>query len=138
MKVVVADVVFQLSQCAKCQSGRAGRQQVTGQIPLTIALAERYFAGLLDSLDAHDVTEYLKVNLHWEVVLGDGTRLARRRNEVDDLLVAVVSNEVRIPDDPAALPVYAPNLVPYPEVTTKADGSSGRGEGTGFTGRTEL
>ncbi len=81
------------------------------------------------------MTEYLKINLHWEVILGDGTRLLRRRNEVDDLLVAVVSNEVRIPGDPSALPVYAPNLVPYPEVTTKVDGSSGRGEGTGLTHR---
>ena len=93
---------------------------------------------MIDSLEPHDVTEFLKVNLHWEVITGDGTRLQRRRNEVDDLLVAVVSNEVQIAEDATALPTYAPDLVLYPEVTTKADGSSGRGEGTGFTDRTEL
>ena len=93
---------------------------------------------MIDSLEPHDVTEYLKVNLHWEVITGDGTRLQRRRNEVSDLLVAVVSNEVQISDDASALPIYAPDIVSYPEVTTKADGSSGRGEGTGFTDRTEL
>ncbi|OTB03798.1 hypothetical protein M426DRAFT_12300 [Hypoxylon sp. CI-4A] len=124
--------------CAKCKVSRAAGHKVTGQIPLTIALAERYFAGLLDSLEPEDVTEYLKVNLHWEVVTGDGTRLHRRRDEVADLLVILVSNEVQIPEDPLALPIYAPNLVPYPEVTTKADGSSGRGEGTGFTDGTQL
>lgn len=127
-----------LRQCGKCQDDRANRQQVTGQIPLTIALAERYFAGLIDSLEPGDVTGYLKANLHWEVLLGDGTRLEKRRNEVDDLLVIVVSNEVQIPDETLSLPIYSPVLVPYPDVTTKADGSSGRGEGTGYTDGTEL
>jgi hypothetical protein len=30
--------------CAKCQQGQADRTQVTGQIPLTLALTERYLA----------------------------------------------------------------------------------------------
>lgn len=46
--------------------------------------------------------------------------------------MAVVSNEVTIPEDDNLLPIYSPNVIFYPEITTNEDGG-GRGEGTGLT-----
>lgn len=37
------------TRCGKCQEDQAARTEITGQIPLTIALIERYFAGVLKS-----------------------------------------------------------------------------------------
>ena len=39
----------------------------------------------------------------------------------------VVNNEVTLPEDPSALPIYAPDVKIYPEITDR------RGEGTGLT-----
>jgi tyrosinase len=119
--------------CSKCQRDQAAGTEITGQIPLTIALAERYFAGQLNSLQEEDVIKYLQVNLHWEAVSEEGQRLQNHRNLVEGLLVGVVSNEVTLPETRYEIPRYSPKITIYPEITTKEDGRSGRAEGTGIT-----
>jgi len=54
------------------------------------------------------------------------------RSLVEGLTVAVASNEVTIPEDDDQLPIYAPDIVWHPEITTRLEGG-GRGEGTGLT-----
>ena len=54
--------------CGKCQADQRDHTQVTGQIPLTIALMERYLAGIIDDLSEQSVVPYLTENLHWRVV----------------------------------------------------------------------
>lgn len=54
--------------CTKCQVDQADNREVTGQIPLTLALMERYLAGLVDDLSVEKVAPYLTKNLHWRVV----------------------------------------------------------------------
>ena len=54
--------------CGKCQNDQRDRTQVTGQIPLTIALVERYLAGIISGLGTGDVMGYLTRELHWRVV----------------------------------------------------------------------
>ncbi|KAK1596707.1 uncharacterized protein LY79DRAFT_667261 [Colletotrichum navitas] len=117
--------------CRNCQEGRAAGQKITGQIPLTIALAERYVAGLVESLAPEHVIPYLQKNLHWRLALYNGEPQPRSR--LDNLLVSVVSNEVTVPDSPTGLPQYADEVVPHPEATTKRNGG-GRGDGTGYDG----
>ncbi|KAK2011866.1 Di-copper centre-containing protein [Colletotrichum eremochloae] len=117
--------------CRNCQEGRAAGQKITGQIPLTIALAERYVAGLVESLAPEHVIPYLQRNLHWRLTLSNGELQPRSR--LRNLLVSVVTNEVTVPGSPTGLPQYADEVVPRPEVTTNRSGS-GRGEGTGYDG----
>ncbi|OLN86707.1 Tyrosinase 5 [Colletotrichum chlorophyti] len=117
--------------CKNCQEGRASGQRITGQIPLTLALVERYLAGLVGSLAPEDVIPYLQKNLHWRVTLPSGEQQAR--SALNNLLVSVVTNEVTIPSNVADLPQYADEVVPRPEATTNRAGS-GRGEGTGYDG----
>ena len=61
------------SGCAKCQEDRENRVEVSGQIPLTIALAERYLAEKIDDLTPASVRPYLQQNLHWRVALVSAT-----------------------------------------------------------------
>lgn len=68
---------------------------------------------------------------------GDGT-IVNTQSDVRDLVVFVVSNEVTLPENDAQLPIYAPDVTVYPEITTKKDPNSegryeGRGNGTGLT-----
>ena len=60
----------------------------------------------------------------------NGTRLDDR-SLVRGLTVFVVSNKVTIPNDESQVPIYAPDVKIYPEITTNRDGS-GRGDGTGL------
>lgn len=53
--------------CRKCQKDREDQLQVTGQVPLTLALAERYLAGQIENLTPEKVVPYLQTNLHWRV-----------------------------------------------------------------------
>ena len=53
--------------CIKCRKGQRDHLQVTGQIPLTIALIERYLAQLIPDLSVDTVVPYLTENLHWRV-----------------------------------------------------------------------
>jgi tyrosinase len=53
--------------CEKCQQDQRDHAQVTGQIPLTLALVERYLAGMLPDLSEESVVPYLTKNLHWRV-----------------------------------------------------------------------
>lgn len=115
--------------CAKCQRDREAHLSVTGQIPLTMALAERVAGGELAGLGVESVVPYLRENLHWRVAMMDGTEVAR--GQVADLKVSVVSNEVSLHKGPGRLPVYAEDVRVHPEVTTAVDGR-GRGEGTGL------
>ncbi|KAK1999196.1 Di-copper centre-containing protein [Colletotrichum falcatum] len=117
--------------CRGCREGRAAGQRITGQIPLTLALAERYVAGLVESLAPEHVVPYLQRHLHWRLTLSDGE--PRPRGLLRNLLVGVVTNEVAVPDTPTGLPRYADEVVPRPEATTNRSGS-GRGDGTGYDG----
>ncbi|KAF9878953.1 hypothetical protein CkaCkLH20_03853 [Colletotrichum karsti] len=117
--------------CGNCQQGRARGQQITGQVPLTLALVERYLAGMVDSLEPEDVVPYLQKNLHWRVALANGE--VQDRSAVNGLLVSVVTDEVTIPGNPTDLPRYAADVVVRPECTTNRAGS-GRGSGTGYSG----
>ena len=53
--------------CEKCQAGQAANLEVTGQIPLTVALVERYLAGVVGDLTPESVVPYLQEHLHWRV-----------------------------------------------------------------------
>ncbi len=53
--------------CEKCRSDQADNLQVTAQIPLTVALAERYLADKIAGLTPDAVIPYLQENLHWRV-----------------------------------------------------------------------
>ncbi|KAI1848861.1 hypothetical protein JX266_005289 [Neoarthrinium moseri] len=117
--------------CQNCQDGHAEGLQITGQIPLTLALVERYLAGLVDDLSPSSIIPYLQKNLHWRVTLPGGER--RSRGELNDLLVSVVTNEVTIPDSPNGLPQYSDQVIPRPEATTNREGGA-RGNGTGYIG----
>jgi len=60
----------QLSEtgCSKCVDDQRDHTLITGQIPLTIALVERYLAGILRDLTPESVVPYLTSELHWRVV----------------------------------------------------------------------
>lgn len=115
--------------CENCKNGQEAGLEVTGQIPLTLALVERYLAGKLESISPDHVIEYLQRDLHWRVTNRGGSRCSR--SEVDGLLVGVVSNEVTLPENSTALPQYAPTVTPWPAATTNKEGGS-RGKGTGY------
>ena len=115
--------------CTKCARDREAHLSVTGQIPLTVALVERVIRGELAGLGVESVVGYLKGNLHWRVVMMDGTEVPR--GQVGDLKVSVISNEATVPEAEDQLPVYAEQVQVHPEATTAADGT-GRGEGTGL------
>jgi tyrosinase len=51
--------------CGKYKRDQASNTEITGQIPLTIALVERYFTAELAILEEEDVIKYLQANLHW-------------------------------------------------------------------------
>ncbi|KAF5689742.1 tyrosinase precursor [Fusarium circinatum] len=122
------------TSCGKCKVDQAANMEITGQIPLTIALAERYFADELESLSETHVIEFLQKNLHWEVVGNSGNRLQGNRSSVDGLLVGVVSNKVTLPGNGNDFAQYSQDVTVYPEITTKADPEDGgRAEGTGIT-----
>ena len=53
--------------CGKCQEDQKDGTEITGQIPLTIALAERYLAGLIPDLSEAAVVPFLTEHLHWRV-----------------------------------------------------------------------
>ena len=53
--------------CGKCQDDQRDHTQVTSQIPLTIALVERYLGGLIPDLSEESVVPYLTKYLHWRV-----------------------------------------------------------------------
>lgn len=53
--------------CDKCKSDRERQLVVTGQVPLTLALAERYLAGDLANLKPESVIPYLQTHLHWRI-----------------------------------------------------------------------
>ena len=117
--------------CKKCKKDEAARLEVTGQIPLTLGLAERYLSGHIAGLDVASVEDYLKQNLHWRVTTQNDEPIDR--SQIQSLLIGVVTNEVTLPADPAGRPQYSPHIVPRPAVTTKLNGDP-RGDGTGYIG----
>ncbi|KAK1465698.1 hypothetical protein CMEL01_11690 [Colletotrichum melonis] len=120
------------SACENCQKGRAEKQKITGQIPLTIALVERYLAGQVDSLKHEDVVKYLKANLRWKITLLNGD--LKSPEEINNLLVCVVSNEVTFEaNKPEEIPVYSDVVTSYPEITHQIPESFGTGyDGSNF------
>ena len=118
--------------CKKCQTDQAANLQITGQIPLTMALVERFLAGIVPDLSADAILPYLSAHLHWRVTTSDDEVIPRR--EVDDLVVSVISNAVTVPASTEELPKYDAKVTVYPEITTKKKPEEGgRGEGTGLT-----
>jgi tyrosinase len=116
--------------CKKCQKDREDHLQITGQVPLTLALVERYLAGHIENLTPEKVVPYLQTNLHWRVAAASSAE--RSRGEVADLVVSVISNEVTVPTNDDEFPIYSDEVQVYPECTTARNGE-GRGEGTGLT-----
>ena len=55
--------------CGKCKKDQESELQITSQIPLTLALVERYLVHQLDSLRPESVVPYLQKNLHWRATL---------------------------------------------------------------------
>lgn len=55
------------TNCAKCKDAQRESLNVTGQIPLTIALMERYLVHVLPDMEVSTVSDYLVRNLHWRV-----------------------------------------------------------------------
>ena len=55
------------TSCGKCQQDQRDHTEITSQIPLTMALVERYLAGQLRDLTEATVVPYLTQNLHWRV-----------------------------------------------------------------------
>jgi tyrosinase len=53
--------------CGNCKGQQESRLEITSQIPLTIALVERYLAQLIPDLSKETVVPYLTENLHWRV-----------------------------------------------------------------------
>jgi tyrosinase len=117
--------------CEKCKTDEAARLEVTGQIPLTLALVERYLSGQVNGLDVTSVEEYLQRNLHWRVTSRKGEAIPR--SQIESLLIGVVTNEVTLPIGGVGRPQYSPNIVPRPAVTTRQNGDP-RGDGTGYIG----
>ncbi|KAK1721332.1 uncharacterized protein BDZ83DRAFT_704785 [Colletotrichum acutatum] len=104
------------SPCENCKKGRAENHRITGQIPLTIALVERYLAGLVDSLTPEHVIAFLKDKIRWRITLPSGEE--KSPQEFENLLICVVSNEVTFDGkDSKAVPVYADEVTAYPEIT---------------------
>ncbi|KAK0377149.1 hypothetical protein CLIM01_05497 [Colletotrichum limetticola] len=104
------------SSCENCKKGRNEDQRITGQIPLTIALVERYLAGQIDSLAPEHVVAYLNDNIRWKVTLPNGELKSPR--DLRNLRVCVVSNEVTFdPNDPTAVPKYSEVVTAYEDIT---------------------
>jgi tyrosinase len=53
--------------CGNCKTQQQDHMQITSQIPLTVALIERYLAGILPNINEETVIPYLTENLHWRV-----------------------------------------------------------------------
>ncbi|KAJ0302498.1 hypothetical protein COL516b_007033 [Colletotrichum fioriniae] len=104
------------SSCENCKKGREEDQRITGQIPLTIALVERYLAGQIESLAPEHVVAYLNDNIRWKVTLPNGE--LKSPGDLSNLLVCVVSNEVTFnPNDPTAVPKYSEEVIAYENIT---------------------
>ncbi|KAI3547653.1 hypothetical protein CSPX01_03656 [Colletotrichum filicis] len=118
------------SSCENCKKGRDEDQRITGQIPLTIALVERYLAGQIDSLAPEHVVAYLNDNIRWKVTLPNGELKSPR--DLRNLRVCVVSNEVTFdPNDPTAVPKYSDVVTAYENITKDIPESFN----TGYNGR---
>ncbi|KAF4773968.1 hypothetical protein HER10_EVM0007266 [Colletotrichum scovillei] len=118
------------SSCENCKKGRDEDQRITGQIPLTIALVERYLAGQIESLAPEHVVAYLNDNIRWKVTLPNGE--LRSPGDLRNLLVCVVSNEVTFdPNDPTAVPKYSDVVTAYENITNDIPESFN----TGYDGR---
>ncbi|USW56418.1 Putative tyrosinase copper-binding domain, di-copper centre-containing domain superfamily, tyosinase [Septoria linicola] len=115
--------------CGKCQQAQREQVEVTGQIPLTVALTERYIAQLIPDLSVNTIVPYLQKNLHWRVAVDH--QALDDRSQVPGLTVFVVSNEVTATQPTDELPIFADEVVIHAQATTNLDGT-GRGNGTGL------
>lgn len=79
--------------CEKCQQDQRDDVHVTGQIPLTLALVERYLNGKPRDLSKDHVVPYLQEHLHW--------RVARVRHPYFSIFILIVSR-VTVPSERAS------------------------------------
>ncbi|KAF7532664.1 hypothetical protein G7054_g7781 [Neopestalotiopsis clavispora] len=131
--------------CENCQEGRARGLRITGQVPLTMALVERYLAGgeggdgddgLIESLAPEHVVPYLQKHLHWRVTQADGSR--RRAGGSTTCSSASLPARPRCRRLVRRTPMAAGFAMPRrwcrgPEATTNRTGGP-RGSGTGYVG----
>ncbi|KAK1640802.1 hypothetical protein BDP81DRAFT_457782 [Colletotrichum phormii] len=107
------------SSCDNCKKGREEKLKITGQIPLTIALVERYLAGQVDSLKPEHITL--------------PTEELKSPEDTKNLLICVVSNEVTFKADNSEVPEYSDVVTSYPEITNDIPESFGTGyDGNNF------
>ena len=97
---------------------------ITGTVELTAALVKDISAGRLSSLKPDDVVPYLTKELHWRVMLLDGTEV--RREDVRNLLVGVSSVEVTI--DEHGVPHYAEEHQLWRDITNGRPAGLDHGE----------
>ena len=76
------------------------------------------------------LTDLLRSDTWLIGVQSDGT-VVDNRSEVHGLKVFVISNEVTLPEDDTKLPIYAPDVTVYTDITTNKQ-RTGRGNGTGL------
>ncbi|KAJ4069009.1 hypothetical protein NW761_015204, partial [Fusarium oxysporum] len=60
-------------------------------------------------------------------------RCQGQRSSVNGLLMGVVSDKVILPSNNDQFTRYSPDVIVYPEITTKEDSSEGCAQGTGVT-----
>ncbi len=99
--------------CGKCQDDAASDLQVTGTVPLTLALLQDNAAGHLQNLDSANVVPYLRDNLKYRVTLFGGEE--RPIEQVPGLKIAVCSTQASI--GPDGTPHYSGEYVVHGDIT---------------------
>jgi len=99
--------------CEKCARDAEADLEVSGTVNLTGALVKEVEDGRLGSVERENVIPYLRRNLHWRVILANGTE--KSRDEVPHLKVGVVSTVVNLPA--GRRPEFSGEYIVHTEVT---------------------
>lgn len=99
--------------CEKCVRDADAELEVSSTVNLTGALIKEVEEGRLGSVERENVLPYLRWNLHWRVILANGTEQAR--DEVPHLKVGVISTVVNLPA--GGRPEFSGEYVVHTEVT---------------------
>ncbi|KAH0538314.1 hypothetical protein FGG08_005088 [Glutinoglossum americanum] len=102
------------TQCAKCKDDNDNQIHVTASIPLTTTLIDCIKDGELRSLKPADVEPFLVKNLHWRVTKMNDEHV--RREDVPELLVSIVSVDVKKPEDEDKFPSWGDFKI-HPSIT---------------------
>jgi len=105
--------------CARCIDHRERETEVTGTIPLTGALGEK-FGGVTD-LKPQVVVPYLQKELHWRIVKHDGTVI--EREQIPSLKLSVGHALVDVPDTDTEFPTWG-HVEPQLDVTKGRPGGA--------------